>query len=333
MLTTPDHWHCDGHPGFRIHRDPNAACPETFAHAAARTLQEVPKRLESHYLYDAAGSALFDAITKQPEYYLTRVEASILHAHADSIRAATGPTALVELGSGSSEKTEHLLAAWCAAGGSTYVPIDVSQAALEAAARKLHARFPALSIEAVAATYGRALPQLRDLGPITLVFLGSSIGNFADAELDGFLAQVRRHLRPGDFFLLGIDLIKDRRILEAAYNDAAGVTARFTKNLFVRMNRELGTRIDIDHIEHVAHYAADRQQIEISARFRQAHTLHCDALPQPVDIAAGEAIRTEVSRKFEVATMAAHCAAAHLPLRHVYQDRDQSMALMLCQAA
>ncbi len=293
-------------PGYVIHQEPAADRRLAFAESVARGLEDHPRWLSCTFLYDAEGSALFEGITQQPEYYQTRTESAILERHAGAIREAAGDVTVVELGSGSSTKTRHILGAWTRRGPVTYVPIDVSGEALETACQELTRRFPELRVEGLASTYERALPVAATLSPLMLVFLGSTIGNFNHAELDGFLDMLAGHLSPGDHFLLGIDLVKDPARLERAYNDAAGWTARFTLNLFARMNRELGCRVPLDAVEHVAYYNTRLERIEIYARFRREVNLALPLLGRSFRLAAGEMILTEISRKFRAGNVAAN---------------------------
>jgi len=213
---------------------------DTFAVSVARGLATHPRSLSCRYLYDERGSELFDAITRLPEYYLTRAEDALLRTHAPEIRELAGATALVELGSGTSTKTRHLLDAWTARDPrSTYVPVDICAEVVEASCTTLRAAYPELDVRGIAGSYDQAMPWLARVSPLTVAFLGSTVGNFDDAELDDFLDRLAGRLRPGDCLLLGVDLVKDIAVLEPAYDDAAGVTAEFTRNLFARMNREL----------------------------------------------------------------------------------------------
>jgi len=305
-----------------------------FAQAVAAGLAARRKSVPCRYLYDAHGSALFEAICTQPEYYLTRTEASILRRHVATIAATTGPVRLVELGSGTSVKTHHLLRGYLEQGvAPRYVSVDVSCAALAMAEERLAEVLPQVEMTGIEATYERAFPMLRELSPVMVIFLGSTIGNFDDAAAAAFWQQSADHLRPGDFFLLGVDLVKDAGLLEAAYNDAAGVTAAFTRNLFARMNRELGAGIDLHTVEHVAGYNAAASQIEIAARFLRRQTIEVAPLGQRYEIAAGEAIRTEVSRKFRVAELTPLLASFGLETLNVFTDDRGWFALLLLQRA
>jgi gamma-glutamyl hercynylcysteine S-oxide synthase len=305
-LKTPPGWqhHQDGR--LLLHADPDSEAPLAFALSVAAGLDSDPRWLDSQYLYDAHGSALFERITEQPEYYQTRTEDALLVAHAARIRDLVGDVTLVELGSGSSAKTRRLLDAWTARGSARYVPVDVSLEMLTRACRSLCARYPALRVEAVATSYERAFPLLSQFSPMTLVFLGSSIGNLGQHAQYEFLARISKTLANDDFFLVGLDFAHDAAVLEAAYADRAGWTARFTQNLFSRMNRELGTQIPLDALEHEAFYDVRRERIEIHARFNREVQFDIPVLGRSFRIARGERIRTEVSHKYRPETA---CAA------------------------
>jgi iron(II)-dependent oxidoreductase len=271
----------------------------------AAGLDASPRRLDAQYLYDAQGSALFGRITEQPEYYLTRTEARLLAAGAPAIRRVAGAGTLVELGSGAAEKTRFLLDAWCAAGPAAYVPIDVDQQGLEEACRTLRGRYPSLKMEGLVASFERALPLLRGSSPLTVVFLGSTLGNLGWREYPQFCDSVATALSDGDHFLTGVDLVKPTAALEAAYNDAAGVSEAFTRNLFARMNRELQTDVSADAVSHVAYYDADRERMEIFAEARREILIRIPALGREFRIARGERILTEQSYKFRPEALAA----------------------------
>jgi iron(II)-dependent oxidoreductase len=301
-----------------------------FAQSIVRGLSDTPRWLSCRYLYDAEGSALFEAITRQPEYYLTRTEDALLRLHAPALRSHIGSSTLVELGSGSSSKTRHLLRAWTAgAQRARYVPIDISHEILAASAASLDHEFPALEVSALAGTYEQAFARLREFSPLVLLFLGSSLGNFDCEETAAFLDRVAAGLSPGDHLLLGLDLVKDTATLEAAYNDGAGVSAAFTRNLFARMNRDLGTRLDLDAIEHVAYWNAGRERIDIFARFTRAAVLELPQLGRRFRLAAGEMVLTEVSRKFRLPEMTAVGARHGFDTVATFVDAAYPFALLL----
>ena len=300
-----------------------------FARSVVRGLDDNPRWLSCRYLYDATGSALFERITEQPEYYLTRVEAGLLATHAREIATLAGPSTLVELGAGSAKKTRLLLQAWGVHGPTQYVPIDICGDMLETAAHALARELPQVTIDPLCATYEQAFPRLAAHSPLTLCFLGSSLGNLNPGEQDELFATVSEALRPGDHVLLGLDLVKDPATLEAAYNDAAGVTAVFTKNLFVRMNRDLGTGLDLDAIQHVAWFDRARDRIEIYARFTRRTTIALAEEGRIFHLAPGELVMTEISTKFRVPVVAALAARHGLDVVRTFGGDTHGFALML----
>lgn len=304
----------------------------TFARSVAAGLTDQPKWLHCRFLYDAEGSRLFEFITQQPEYYPTQIEASILAASSGDIRDITGPRTLVELGSGYSVKTEHLLTTY-SRGGDTlrYVPVDVSESALREAHMSVSTNFPNVDFTGIHGAYASAFRVLRQLSPQMLVFLGSTIGNFNEAETTAFWQNVAGHLPPHDFFLLGVDLVKDVEVLKAAYNDAAGITARFTKNYAVRMNRELGSQIDISGIEHVADWNPDLERMEISLLFCRTQDIYVEPLNQTFKVEAGERVLIEISRKFRLGKLAEDLKRFGFDVRRTFTDDKQWFALLLLE--
>jgi L-histidine N-alpha-methyltransferase len=313
---------------FRITR----TLPEDATDAALRAdvlhgLTTTPKTLPPKWFYDAHGSALFELITDLPEYYPTRAEREILDARATEIAAASGARTLVELGSGSSEKTRLLLDALT--GLRAYVPVDVSESALTGAGQALAAERPRLEVHALIADFTQPLELPDTPGPRLLAFLGGTIGNLLPAERARFLASVRALLAPGDALLLGTDLVKDEQVLVRAYDDAAGVTAAFNKNVLAVVDRELGADFDPDAFDHVALWDADQEWIEMRLRSRTAQTVKVPALGLAVDFAAGEDLRTEVSAKFRREGVRAELAEAGLELAHWWTDAEGRFALSL----
>ncbi|NIM49496.1 MAG: L-histidine N(alpha)-methyltransferase [Gemmatimonadales bacterium] len=303
-----------------------------FARAAAIGLTDTPRWLPCRYLYDAEGSALFDKITEQPEYYPTRTEAAILERAATEIRGATGPVTLIELGSGSSIKTSYLLSAYTGANGTvSYVPVDVSHAALRSAGERIAEEHPQVDVVGIHGRYEDAFPLLRQHSPCMVLFLGSTVGNFNHVESLVFWQRLARHLPRDDYVLLGVDLVKDKSVLEKAYNDAAGVTRAFTKNLLARMNRELGSGIDLDQVEHVALYSEAWQRVEVYVRFRTAQTVHIKPLATTVEIGAGERVMTEISRKFVLDDVTKYLSHFGLHVRRVYTDDRHWFGVLLLQ--
>ena len=308
-------------------------------------LTATPKSLPPKWFYDAQGSALFEKITELPEYYPTRAERAILRAVAPEIAALTGAATLVELGSGSSEKTRLLLSALRDAGTLRgYVPVDVSESALAAAGDALSAEYPGLAVHAVVADFEKYLGVPSDPGngttagddndgPRLVAFLGSTIGNMVPAERAVFLRRVRAQLRPGDAFLLGTDLVKDPAVLVAAYDDSAGVTAAFNKNVLAVLNAELGADFDLDAFDHVALWDPEREWIEMRLRAASAQTVRVAGLGLTVEFAAGEEMRTEVSAKFREAGVRTELAAAGLAVGSWWTDPGGQFGLSLAVPA
>jgi len=314
-------------------RLPSGFLAESLRADARGGLASAPKSLPPKWFYDAQGSALFEKITELAEYYPTRAEREILHAHAASIAALTRARTLVELGSGSSDKTRVLLDALRAAGTlRCYVPVDVSEPALVAAGDALSAEYPGLDVRAVVSDFEEHLgfPADGDApAPRLVAFLGSTIGNLLPDQRSAFLAQVRAGLRPGDSFLLGTDLIKDPATLVAAYDDDSGVTAEFNKNVLAVLNTELGADFDPDEFEHVAVWDAGAEWIEMRLRSLTDQTVHVPAIGLTVRFTAGEEMRTEVSAKFRRAGVEAELAAAGLAMRSWWTDSAARFGLSL----
>ncbi|MGW5661671.1 L-histidine N(alpha)-methyltransferase [Streptomyces sp. NPDC003758] len=309
--------------------------PEDATDAALRTdvltgLTGSPRTLPPKWFYDAHGSDLFEEITELPEYYPTRAEREILIARSGEIAAAAGARTLVELGSGSSEKTRHLLDAM--SGLHTYVPVDVSESALTQAGQALAAERPGLHVHALIADFTAALTLPETPGPRLVAFLGGTIGNLVPAERATFLKAVRALMAPGDTLLLGTDLVKDPSVLVAAYDDTAGVTAAFNKNVLAVVNRELGADFDPDAFDHVALWDAENEWIEMRLRARTAQTVKVPAVGLAVDFAEGEELRTEVSAKFRKDGVSRELAAAGLDLTHWWTDGEGRFALSLSSA-
>ncbi len=311
---------------------PEADATMEFAVSVARGLSDHPRRLESRFLYDAQGSDLFERICEQPEYYLTRTEASILSAAASDIAEKTGDVALVELGSGSSIKTRLLLDAYVERFGSArYTPVDVSSSALSVAETEIAAHCPQVDFDSVHGTYDDVFPRLEALSPCMLLFLGSTVGNLDHVETAAFWSRVATHLKPGDFCLLGVDTGEDPDVLHAAYNDAAGHSAAFTCNVFARMNRELGSSLDMDAIDHVARYVPHLRRVEIFGRFLKDQEIEIQPLGHTLRVSRGEMILTEVSRKFRLRQLVPYLCTFGLVARHVYADRDRRVAVLLLE--
>ena len=307
-------------------------------------LTATPKTLPPKWFYDAAGSELFEKITALPEYYPTRAEREILQDQAARIAAASRAATLVELGSGSSEKTRLLIDALRAAGTlRRYVPVDVSEQALLAAASALFSDYPGLEVSGVVSDFedyldlesGRAAAAGDGSadGPQLIAFLGSTIGNLLPGQRASFLARIRAGLSADDTLLLGTDLVKDPAVLVAAYDDEAGVTAAFNRNVLSVLNHELGADFDLDRFEHVARWDPDQEWIEMRLRSAGAQTVHLPAIGLTVEFADGEEMRTEVSAKFRREGVERELTAAGFALEHWWTDHAGRFGLSLARPA
>ncbi len=308
---------------------------ETFAAAVESGLSLTEKTLPSRFFYDTRGSQLFELITDLPEYYLTRTERALLEDYAPEIVGAVGDAAtLVEFGSGSGCKTRLLLAAFLARQPALhYVPIDISRDFLRSSARALLTDYEGLSITAIAAEYNDGLDALppRD-GPRLLIFLGSNIGNFTPEEAQSFLARIRSRMNETDRLLVGMDLAKNRAELEAAYNDAQGVTEAFNKNLLARINRELDGAFDLDAFAHCAPFDEAQSRIEMRLVSRVAQDVPIRALARTFHFAAGESVHTENSYKYTPARFATLAERAGLQTAQSWVDSKERFALALLRA-
>ena len=309
--------------------DPGALTAQLAADVRAGLLA-TPKTLPSKYLYDARGSELFDQITRLPEYYPTRAERAILEAYAGDIAATTGARSLVELGSGTSEKTRLLLRALRDAGTLTsFVPFDVDPAVLKDASSAVSSEFPGVSVEPVVGDFDKHLGELPRHRRRLVAFLGSTIGNLDPQQRARFLTDVRATLRPGDSFLLGTDLVKPVERLVEAYDDAQGVTAAFDKNVLRVVNRELDADFDLGAFEHRAVWDAEHERIEMRLRSARDQVVRVRRIGLEVRFAAGEEMRTEISSKFRRETVAAELATAGLQLTHWWTDPAGDFAVSL----
>ena len=309
--------------------------PDGFLASALRAdalagLTATPKTLSPKWFYDERGSELFEKITLLPEYYPTRAERAILRAASGEIAAATGAATLVELGSGSSEKTHLLLDALRDAGTlRSYVPLDVSESALISAANRVLVSYPGLSVVAVVSDFEEHLGLPAADGARLVAFLGSTIGNLLPAERAAFLARLRSGLSEGDALLLGTDLVKDPAVLVAAYDDPAGVTAAFNKNVLAVLNAELGADFDPDAFDHVAIWDPGAEWIEMRLRSSLDQRVTLPAIGLAVDFAEGEEMRTEVSAKFRRDGVETELAAAGFAMRAWWTDDHGQFGLSL----
>ena len=297
-------------------------------------LTEKLKSLPPKYFYDDPGSQLFEKICELPEYYPTRTEAWILQQYADEIAAITNCCELIELGSGSSTKTQALLTAYQKIANSCrYLPIDVSGGILKTSVLQLQEKYPDIAIHGLLGTYEQALVHLESnyLQSRMLFFLGSSLGNFNQEECDIFLNQVSRTLQPGDYFLLGIDLQKPLDILEAAYNDSQEVTAAFNLNMLSHLNWRFQGNFDISLFKHQAVYNQVDHQIEMYLHCQKSHWVSLELLDLKISFEVGESILTEISRKFNLATMEKNLSDKGLKTVKTWTDEKGWFGLILCQ--
>jgi L-histidine N-alpha-methyltransferase len=296
-----------------------------------RPLKELPPK----HFYDARGSELFDAICEQPEYYQTRTERLILETHADGIVERTGAVELVELGSGSATKTRVLLdAMWAAGTLARYVPVDVSATTVHAVAELFSEEYPGLSVHGLVADFERHLEHLPPpRGPRLVAFLGGTIGNFPPGTRRRFLRSLGKVLGADGHLLLGTDLVKDPHVIEAAYDDSAGVTAQFNLNVLHVINRELGADFDVDAFEHVAFFDREREWVEMRLRAIEPQHVRVEALDLDVDFAAREELRTEISAKFTAERLRGDLDAAGLELVEMFTDPDELFAVSLTRRA
>ena len=296
-------------------------------------LRARPKTLPPKYFYDAAGSELFDQITRLDEYYSTRTERAILRAHAADVAAVTRAETLVEIGSGTSEKTRLLLRALREAGTlRRFVAFDVDPAVLLEAGRAVAAEFRPIEVETIVGDFERHLAALPRYPHRLVAFLGSTIGNLQPVARVEFLRGVRATMGPDDAFLLGTDLVKPVPRLISAYDDAAGVTAAFNKNVLAVINRELDADFDPARFDHVAIWDATNEWIEMRLRSQVAQIVHIRAIDLQIAFYAGEEVRTEISAKFRRAGVDDELRRAGLTMQRWWTDPAQDFALSLSRA-
>jgi L-histidine Nalpha-methyltransferase len=296
-------------------------------------LTQAPKRLSPKYFYDERGSELFEQITNLPEYYLTRAERALLQRVIPEIIDTVRPRSLVELGAGSASKTRIILDTMMHRDlAESYVPIDVSREFLETTAGVLREDYPRIVITPVVSdiTEPFALPPLES--PVLIAFLGSTIGNFSRDAAVALLSHVARLMRPDDAFLLGADLRKEPAVLNAAYNDAQGITAAFNLNILERLNRELGADFEVGRFRHQAYYSIEHCRIEMHLVALSPMTVTVPEIGQ-LQFAEGETIRTEVSYKYDLDTLSGILADSGMRLEKWLPDSDDVFALALARVA
>ncbi|MGH3677432.1 MAG: L-histidine N(alpha)-methyltransferase [Mycobacterium sp.] len=293
-------------------------------------LTQKPKSLPPKWFYDSAGSDLFEQITRLPEYYPTRAETEILRDRSAEIVSASGADTLVELGSGTSEKTRLLLDALRNSGSlRRFIPFDVDSGVLQAAGSAIQREYPGIEIDAVCGDFEEHVVKIPRVGRRLVVFLGSTIGNLTPGPRAEFLSALSDTLQPGDSLLLGTDLVKDAGRLVRAYDDSAGVTARFNRNVLGVVNRQLDADFDLEAFEHVARWNPAEERIEMWLRAIAAQRVRIGALDLSVDFGAGEEMLTEVSCKFRPDGVAAEVADAGLRRTHWWTDRAGDFGLSL----
>jgi len=307
-----------------------SGAPDAMGREVRSGLTSTPRRLPSKYFYDARGSKLFEEITELPEYYLTRAEQALLEASAPTIAALSQFEELVEPGAGSAKKTRTLIDAGLAEGClERLLLVDVSHASAEASARTMATSYPGLEVHGVVADFEADLDKI-PTGPGRLVvFLGSTIGNFTRTQGIALLRRMKTLAGEGGWLLLGTDLVKDRAVLEAAYNDARGVTAKFNGNILDVVNRHLGGNFVIGRFEHVAFYNEVDSRIESYLRARSAHSVRLASLDLEVDLDAGEMIHTEISCKYTRESVTSILTGAGLSLHRWFTDVEDTFALSL----
>jgi len=310
-----------------------SGAPDAMGREVRAGLTSATRRLPSKYFYDARGSELFEEITELPEYYLTRAEQALLEASAPTIAALTQFAELVEPGAGSAKKTRTLIDAGLAEGClERLLLVDVSAEMAEASARTMAGGYPGLEVHAVVADFEADLDKI-PCGPGRLVvFLGSTIGNFSRTQAIALLRRMKTLAGEGGWLLLGTDLVKDRSVLEAAYNDARGVTARFNANILEVVNRHLDGNFVTGRFEHVAFYNEVESRIESYLRARSAHSVRLGSLDLEFDLAAGEMIHTEISCKYTRESVTSILAEAGLGLQRWFTDVEDTFALSLSRA-
>jgi len=317
---------------IEVHLDADTAA--TMRRDVCAGLLAKPKELAPKYFYDDRGSQLFEQITELPEYYPTRAERAILVERADEIVAAAGaPRTLVELGSGSAAKTRHLLDAMRDAGClHTYVPVDISEEITHETAESLVGEYPGLAVRGLVCDFEHHLERIPDGdGGRLVAFLGGTIGNLYPGDRRDFLARLAALMAPEDRLLLGTDLVKSRDRLEAAYDDASGVTSEFNKNVLRVLNRELDADFDLDAFEHVARYDADETRMDIRLRSLVDQAVRLEGLDMTIEFGAGEEMRTEISTKFTRERLEAVYAEAGLATSGWFTDPAGDYALSLAR--
>lgn len=314
-------------PVVRVVLDPERANDSLVADVR-RGLGSAPRTLPPKWLYDDRGSDLFDQITRLPEYYPTEAERGLLDDHAADIASITGASTVVELGSGTSDKTRTLLDAFDAGGSlRRFVPVDVSESTLREAAIMLSLRYPGLSVEPLAGDFTLHLGHLPTGDRKLVAFLGGTIGNFYVEERAAFLGALADSLEPGDWLLLGTDVVKEADRLVAAYNDSAGVTEQFILNSLTVLNRELDADFDLDAFSYVPFWDPAMERIDMRLRAESPQRVTLPGADLVVDLAAGEEIRVEISTKFRPEKLRRELGEGGFAVEHLWTDGDFALTL------
>jgi L-histidine N-alpha-methyltransferase len=322
-------------PVLKIHLS-DSDTADALHHDVRVGLSADPKWLPPKWFYDARGSELFEQITMLPEYYPTRTERELLRRNAGEIAARSAVDTLVELGSGSSEKTRLLLDALTASGSlQRFVPLDVSESALRGAMEAVAREYPGLAVHGVVGDFTQHLELLPagESGRRLVAFLGGTIGNLLPDERAGFFTALRAALDPGELLLLGVGLVTDPAVMVPAYDDAAGVTAEFNRNVLHVLNRELAADFEVAAFDHVAVWEPTHEWIEMRLRARRAMTVRLPAVGMTVRYTEGEEMCTEVSGKFRREVLGAELTNSGFAVRAWWTDPDHRFALMLAMAA
>jgi L-histidine N-alpha-methyltransferase len=313
----------------QVHLSPDAITA-ALCQDARHGLTSQPKVLPAKWLYDDVGCALFDRITRLPEYYPTRRESQILNRYAAEIAVKSGADTLVELGSGTSDKTRTILDAMSSLGRlRRFAPLDVAENTLRGAAEQIVKRYPDIVVDGVVGDFEQHLVHIPDGGKRLIAFLGSTIGNLDSSGRATLLRSLASVMKSGDYFLVGTDLIKDRHRLIAAYDDSQGVTAAFNKNVLRVLNRQLGGHFAVDRFDHVAYYDEDKHRIEMRLRSQLTQLVPVDKLGVEIAFEAGEDLLTEISTKFTKEQMQLELEEAGLTLESWYTDPAGDFAIAL----
>lgn len=326
-------WFDTSHDRIQIRTLDNKSPFADLAQDVRSGLGGSPKQLPPKYFYDEYGSELFDRICRTPEYYPTRTEDALLAQYAEAIVSEVRPDVIVELGSGASRKTDRLLRACDALGRhAMYQPVDICGEMLLSAGHRLVKRYHWLQVEGVVADYCGGLDGVARTAPTRLfVFLGGTLGNFSELEARSFLSELRGTMSPGDWFLLGVDRVKDPAVLNAAYNDVEGITAAFNLNVLSVINRELEANFSLDRFEHHAWFNEEASRIEMHLRARERQRVEIPGLDLQVGFEAGESILTEISRKFTLDSLQALLTVSGFELATHFQPENQYFSLVLAR--